>query len=199
MKSKIFVALAILSMFFQCVPANVFAATSATPTVTTSVVIKDGNNDKILEEYELDTATTKKSVDENGNIVYTTTTTASDASINNNSRATQNNSKTFYGWKGKVSINYYDNGSQAKLNSASASWTHVSGSTAISKSKRFIYGQDMMVNSRNGSKTFTGTSVSASPNWPKGKYAYNVGNKVGANVSAKIKGKYVYVFCDVKF
>lgn len=56
-----------------------------------------------------------------------------------------------------------------------------------------------MVNSRNGSKTFTGTSVSASPNWPKGKYAYNVGNKVGANVSAKIKGKYVYVFCDVKF
>jgi len=199
MKSKIFVALAILSMFFQCVPANVFAATSATPTVTTSVVIKDGNNDKILEEYELDTATTKKSVDENGNIVYTTTTTASDASINNNSRATQNNSKTFYGWKGKVSINYYDNGSKAKLNSASASWTHVSGSTAISKSKRFIYGQDMMVNSRNGSKTFTGTSVSASPNWPKGKYAYNVGNKVGANVSAKIKGKYVYVFCDVKF
>lgn len=109
MKSKIFVALAILSMFFQCVPANVFAATSATPTVTTSVVIKDGNNDKILEEYELDTATTKKSVDENGNIVYTTTTTASDASnLNNNSRATQNNSKTFYGWKGKVSINYYD-------------------------------------------------------------------------------------------
>jgi hypothetical protein len=200
MKSKIFVALAILSMFFQCVPANVFAATSATPTVTTSVVIKDGNNDKILEEYELDTATTKKSVDENGNIVYTTTTTASDASnLNNNSRATQNNSKTFYGWKGKVSINYYDNGSKAKLNSASASWTHVSGSTAISKSKSFIYGQDMMINSRNGSKTFTGTSVSASPNWPKGKYAYNVGNKVGANVSAKIKGKYVYVFCNVNF
>ena len=46
MKNKIFITASILAMLFQCVPANVFAATSPTPVVTTSVVIKDENNDK---------------------------------------------------------------------------------------------------------------------------------------------------------
>ena len=61
------------------------------------------------------------------------------------------------------------------------------------------YGQDLMTNAHNGYKKFTGLTVSASPNWKKGRYAYGVGNKVGANVCAKISGKYVYVFCDVSF
>ncbi|MDO5011797.1 MAG: hypothetical protein Q4E31_13300 [Intestinibacter bartlettii] len=200
MKNKVFMALSVLAMLFQCIPANVFAATSTTPTVTTSVVVKDGNNEKILEEYQLDTATTKKSVDANGNIVYTTTATASDPTNTNQfSRASQSTSKTFHGWKGKVSINYYDDGTWVRLNSASASWKHVSGSTAISKTKELIYGQETMRNSRNGYKNFTGLSTSVSPKWPKGKYAYKLGNKVGANVSAKISGKYVYVICNVTF
>lgn len=48
MKNKIFITASILAMLFQCVPANVFAATSPTPVVTTSVVIKDENNGDIL-------------------------------------------------------------------------------------------------------------------------------------------------------
>lgn len=70
MKNKIFITASILAMLFQCVPANVFAATSPTPVVTTSVVIKDENNDKVLEEYQLDTANTKEVVDKNGDIIY---------------------------------------------------------------------------------------------------------------------------------
>lgn len=200
MKNKIFITASILAMLFQCVPANVFAATSPTPVVTTSVVIKDENNDKVLEEYQLDTANTKEVVDKNGDIIYTTTATAGDSTnLNKFSRASQVGSKTFHGWKGTVNISYSESEEKANLKSASAKWTHVSGSTAISKSKEFHYGQDLMTNAHNGYKKFTGLTVSASPNWKKGRYAYGVGNKVGANVCAKISGKYVYVFCDVSF
>lgn len=100
MKNKIFITASILAMLFQCVPANVFAATSPTPVVTTSVVIKDENNDKVLEEYQLDTANTKEVVDKNGDIIYTTTATAGDSTnLNKFSRASQVGSKTFHGWK----------------------------------------------------------------------------------------------------
>ena len=114
MKNKIFITASILAMLFQCVPANVFAATSPTPVVTTSVVIKDENNDKVLEEYQLDTANTKKVVDKNGDIIYTTTATAGDSTnLNKFSRASQVGSKTFHGWKGTVNISYSESGETA--------------------------------------------------------------------------------------
>ena len=121
MKNKIFITASILAMLFQCVPANVFAATSPTPVVTTSVVIKDENNDKVLEEYQLDTANTKEVVDKNGDIIYTTTATAGDSTnLNKFSRASQVGSKTFHGWKGTVNISYSESGETANLKSASA-------------------------------------------------------------------------------
>lgn len=181
----------------QIVPVKVFAETKHNPEIITEIIIKDVETGKI-EEYKIENDVTETIINNQGEITQSSTVTVDDETISNRMRVGQSNNNTFSGWKGTVNIQYSDDGTYAALKQATASWKRVSGSTSISN-KTLNYGQDLGTNSKHGSINFTNGSTAVVVNWPKGKYAYNVGHKVVANLSAKIKGKYVYVYCNVKF
>lgn len=187
---SIFVATCLISL------AMSFAA-MASPRVTTQVVIKNIETGDITE-WPLNDIVTREVIDENGQLVNVSTVTFDGSSMQTNARAGQSNYNVISGWKGTVSITYTDDGTYACLKSASGSWERQSGSSTISD-KKLTYGQDLGTNSRSGSTSMPNSSTSVRLVWPAGKYGYNSGHKVGANVSGKIGSNYVYVYCNVSF
>lgn len=104
----------------------------------------------------------------------------------------------FYGYEGTISITYTDDGTYACLQTVRGSWERVSGSYVMSDTG-ITYGQDLGTNSANGSKSYTGISIFVTTAYKPGKYGYNLGHKLGANLSGKINGRYYTVVCNVQF
>lgn len=109
----------------------------------------------------------------------------------------QSASNTFDGWEGNVRISWYDDGTWACLKSAGGDWTRVSGSYNMT-GKKIVWGQDLGTNSNSGSATFI-NSYNTGVNWPKGKYGYGLGHKVGAYINGTVNGKDVSVSCNYVF
>lgn len=195
MTIKKFLSIIITICLFIQVPYMV-SAQSNEPRLNSYVVIKNIETGTVTE-YQLDNAKIKHTQDENGNPV-TIGTVEVGGTPANMSRAGQSNYDVFSGWKGTVAITYTNDGTYACLNSAEGSWVRVNGSTGIS-SRTLTYGQDLGTNSRSGSTGIVDSYAYVSTGWPKGKYGYGAGHKVGANVSAKINGNYVYVYCNLVF
>ena len=109
----------------------------------------------------------------------------------------QTNSNTFYGWKGNARISWYDDGTWACLKTAGGDWTKISGNYNMT-GKKIVWGQDLGTNSKSSSATFI-NSYNTTTNWPKGKYGYGLGHKVGAYISGTVNGKKVSVSCNYVF
>lgn len=109
----------------------------------------------------------------------------------------QSASNTFDGWVGNVRISWYDDGTWACLKSAGGDWTRVSGSYNMT-GKKIVWGQDLGTNSNSASATFI-NSYNTGVNWPKGKYGYGLGHKVGAYINGTVNGKNVNVSCNYVF
>lgn len=54
--------------------------------------------------------------------------------------------------------------------------------------KKIVWGQDLGTNSKSSSATFI-NSYNTTTNWPKGKYGYSLGHKVGAYISRTVNKK----------
>ena len=64
--------------------------------------------------------------------------------------------------------------------------------------EKIVWGQDLGTNSKSSSATFI-NSYNSTTNWPKGKYGYGLGHKVGAYISGTVNGKNVSVSCNYVF
>lgn len=109
----------------------------------------------------------------------------------------QTNSNTFYGWKGNARISWYDDGTWDYHKTAGGDWTKISGSYDMT-GKKIVWGQDLGTNSKSNSVTFI-NSYNTTTNWPKRKYGYGLGHKVGAYISGTVNGKNVSVSCSYVF
>lgn len=189
-RKEVAVILTVIGMLvMSCYTSNVYAKEEKKlrGEVESYMIVKDIETNAV-ERIELDTDVTVRESSA-GTIVESEVSTDNVSSVIE-TYDTQSSSKTAKGWKGTVKINYVDNGTTACLTSAQGTWKRVSGSLSMTN-KSITYGQVLGTNSKNGTKSFSGSSVSVQTNFKHGKYGS--GSFLGANISGKVDGKYITV------
>lgn len=190
-------------LFFSTMHVEVFALNNSMMSpvkeignrIVTTVTVKDIKSGNIISyEAKNENITVFRSLD--GKEVTVNLEIGNENKIITRSPS-QSNSNSFYGWKGNVRISWYDDGEWACLKTAGGDWTRVSGSYNMTD-KKINWGQDLGTNPRQGHATFI-NSYNTTTSWPKGKYGYGVGHKVGANISGTVNGQIVSISCNYVF
>ncbi len=187
----------VLFMGILSIPERVYAKEEFYGKPTTTIIITDEITGK-AESYQLG---------EEGMQTYVKTNSTGEKQIVTNFGVTKgvgivpytdsSSTDIFSGWKISVEITYTITDYTACLKEVWCRIDQVSGNASRGE---FVltYGQQLGTNSTNGYRNMYMSSLVKVPTlFSPGKYGYNRGYFLGANVSGKVAGKKVEVICNV--
>lgn len=91
--------------------------------------------------------------------------------------------ENFVKYTGRISVSYTKNDTTAKLVGVTGTWTYAHGTYVALSYTNVTYGQVLGTNSANGTAKKYGTSFSINSGFSAGKYGYNRGHFLGANMT----------------